>query len=70
MTKLNSEKPVVRETAAMYRGREIVVEMFPGHMKFRFKGKQEFLVLDYEVAVECATKVEARERLAEKGVKI
>jgi hypothetical protein len=54
----------------MYRGRPIVVELLPGCMRLRFKGKQEFHVLDYEVAVECAMKVEARERLAEKGVKI
>jgi hypothetical protein len=66
MTKLNSESPVVRETSAQYRGRVIVVELMPGYMRLRFKGKQESHILDYEVAVECAMKVEARE----KGVKI
>ena len=66
MTKLHSESPVVRETASQYRGRAIVVELMPGYMRLRFKGKQESHILDYEVAVECAMKVEARE----KGVKI
>ena len=66
MTKLNSESPVIRETASQYRGRAIVVELMPGYMRLRFKGKRESHILDYPVAIECAMKVEARE----KGVKI
>ena len=66
MTKLNSESPVVRQTTAVYRGRPIVIELLPGYMRLRFKGKRESHILDYPVAIECAMKVEARE----KGVKI
>ena len=64
MTKITT--PVVRETVALYRGLPIVVELGRGSMVLRQKGRQERWNLDYEVALECAMKVDARER----GVKV
>lgn len=63
MTKLKagSDDSVARETAVVYRGREIVVELHPARMKIRLKGTREAHCLDYAVALECAMKVEARE---------
>lgn len=63
MTKLaaGSEAKVVRETCAMYKGREIVVELHPARMVLRLKGTRETHTLDYAVALECSMKVEARE---------
>ena len=66
MTKTSSESPTIRETHAMYRGTPIVVELYPGYMKLRLKGKRDSYVLDFEVAYECAMKVDARE----KGIKV
>lgn len=65
MTKIPSEG-LVRETSIVYRGDTLVVELFPGYMRIRGKGKREYHVLDYAVALETAMKVEARE----KGVRI
>jgi hypothetical protein len=38
MTKIDHEHPVVRETDATYRDRNIVVEIHPRHIVFRVKG--------------------------------
>ncbi len=67
MTKLSGDSGhVIRETSAQYRGRPIVVELCPGFMRLRIKGTREVHVLDYEVALACALKVEARSQ----GIKI
>ena len=38
MTKIDHEHPVVRETDATYRNRNIIVELHPRHVVFRAKG--------------------------------
>lgn len=62
MTKLNSSRPVVRETAVCYRGRRpLVVELWPGFLVIRSKGKKsDTYTIDYQAIYETAAKIEAR----------
>jgi len=64
-TKLN--KPVVRVTHALHRGRAIVVELCPPDLfKFRLKGLHASYPLDVVSAFDLAMKVEANRLMAEK----
>jgi len=49
MTSLAVASPLIRETAAMYRGRPLVVELHPKHLQLRVKGERGILSapLDY-----------------------
>ncbi len=66
MTKLTDGKEVTRETGILYKGRPIIITIQEKGIIFRFKGLRVKHHLDYEVALECVLKVEAREA----GVKI
>ena len=65
MTKAQ-DSPVTRETSAMEKGRPIIASLKAGVIELRIKGLREVHFLDYEVALACARKVEAREA----GIKI
>ena len=60
------EKPVTRATLSAYRGRPLVITLHPTYLAVRIKGKRSGFVLDYQAVYECAAKLAARERLAEK----
>lgn len=66
MTQLRSDRAVRRETACCYRGRPLIVELHPGYMTIREKGRRRSVLLDYRAAFDLACKILARERLAEK----
>jgi hypothetical protein len=70
MTKLNLEDKVIRETHARYKGRPIVIELRAGVVVYRLKGTRQAWALDHEVGIEAAMKVDARERLKERGIRI
>lgn len=57
MTKLDGEKPVVRETAALERGRAIVVELHPRYLRLRLKGLHGGVNVDYESVLALARKL-------------
>jgi len=38
MTKINPESPTIRESAALYKNRPIIVEMHSSYLIFRVKG--------------------------------
>jgi hypothetical protein len=60
------DTPVIRETAALYKGRPLIVELHAGYMVIRPKGKQlERYILDYGAAFETAAKIESRRLIAE-----
>ena len=48
MTKLNGENVVVRETAALERGRPIIVELHPKHIVLRLKGLRDSHLIAYD----------------------
>ena len=55
MTSIKTGSPVVRETANTYRGRPIIVELYPGYMVLRVKGLKSMKhMLPYDTALERA----------------
>lgn len=65
-TPLHSGKPVRRETAVVYRGRPLIVEIHPGYLKLREKGRRTSVSLDYRTALEVAYKILWKQEQAEK----
>lgn len=65
MTKL--EKIVQRETATVYRGRPLIIELHPRHLILRQKGKRHRVTLDYATAVDVAYKLLWKQEQAEKA---
>ena len=61
MTRITSETPVRRETAAEYRGVPIVVELHAGYLVVSRKGHQDKAMIDYAAIYEVAWKMKARE---------
>jgi hypothetical protein len=56
-TALKTDKPVTRETAAVYRGRPLIVELHPGFLVLRQKGLAERVTVDYIAALELGYKM-------------
>lgn len=67
MTQLT--KPVRRETAATTRGRSLIVELHPGYMTLREKGRRFKMSVEYGAVLHLAYKQLAAQRLAEKKKK-
>jgi hypothetical protein len=65
MTTIKTEAPTKRETASLYRGRPIIVELHPGYLTFRLKGTRKGrFSLSYAAGLEAAIKADViRERL-------
>lgn len=68
MTKLTSATgPIIRELPIVYKGRQLVIAVYPGWIEYREKGRKKGLTrVDHEVAVAAGLKTEAREA----GIKI
>ena len=66
MSKITTERILRRETATCYRGRPLIVELHPGYMTLREKGRRRPVTLDYRAAWDLAHKILAREAVAEK----
>lgn len=64
MTQLT--KPVRRETAATTRGRALIVELHPGYMTLREKGRRFKVSVEYGAVLHLAYKQLAAAKLAEK----
>ncbi len=65
-TQLHTGKPVKRETAVVYRGRPIIIEIHPGFLKLREKGRRSAVALDYRTMLDVAYKILWRQEQAEK----
>ena len=67
MTKLT--KPVARETASLYRGRPLIVELRPWGVVLREKGRRLAVPVDYRAVYDLGFKIMARAAAAEKKAK-
>lgn len=63
---LTADRPVERETAAQYRGRALIVTLFPGYLTLKPKGTRQVFGIDYRAIYEAAMKLAARQALAER----
>jgi hypothetical protein len=63
MTKLQPNKPLVRETAVFERTNPLVVELHPRTLEIREKGKHAGYVVSYDVIYDLARKLEAQRTL-------
>ena len=59
-------RPVKRETAARYRGRPLIVEIYPGFIVLREKKTRRAVTVTYETVLELGYKLLARQKQAEK----
>lgn len=66
MTPASAARPTVRLSSAVYRGREIVVELAPHSMTLRLKGTRDRVMLPYTAALDLGYKLRARELRAER----
>jgi hypothetical protein len=66
MTALKPGSRVCRETALYYRGRPLVVCIFPGWMEIREKGRRHAYSIDYLAIHNLGAKKEAERTRAEK----
>ena len=60
-------KPVRRESAVTYRGRPLVVEMHPGFISIREKGRRTAVSVDLRSIYDLGWKIMARAAAAEKA---
>ena len=64
MTQIKSDSVLRRETATLYRGRPLLVELHPGFMLVREKGRREGgYSIDYRAVYEAAAKIHARQEV-------
>jgi hypothetical protein len=69
MTTLSAGKPLRRETALYYRGRPLLVELHPGYLTLREKGRRFTFSVDYQAILELVYKIKHRADQAEKRKK-
>jgi hypothetical protein len=69
MTRLESGRPVRRETAVCYKGRPLLIELYPGHLTLREKGRRFRLDVDYRTVLDLAFKMLHKAAAAERAAK-
>ena len=69
MTQIKAQAPTRRETATCYRGRPLMVELRPGYLVIRQKGRRAGYEIDYRAIFEAAAKIRARQEREEKRAK-
>jgi hypothetical protein len=65
-TQITTERTVTRETATVYRGRPLIVELRPGYLVLREKGKRARFTMDYAAIYERSMKIVAEQARLEK----
>jgi hypothetical protein len=65
VTQIKTESPVRRETAACYRGRNLIVELHPGYLTVR-EARRQPVSVDYAAVYELGLKMLARAEMGEK----
>jgi hypothetical protein len=66
MTALSASRPLRRETATVYRGRPLIVELHPGYLVLREKCTRKAVTVDYRTALELGYKLLARQAAIDK----
>jgi hypothetical protein len=69
VTRISSASPVRRETDVHYRGRALVVELHPGFLTLKEKGKRYRVSVGYDAILSLGFKLLARAEAAEKKSK-
>jgi len=69
MTLIKPGPPLRRQTSATYRNRPLVIELYPGFLTVRPKGKRTPFGIEYGAVYEVAMKLAARAALAERAAK-
>jgi len=59
-------RPVRRVTAASYGGRPLIVELHPGFVILRLKGKRHQVSVDYQSIMDLGYRILARQEQAER----
>jgi len=65
-TLITAARILKRETASTYRGRPLVIELHPGYLTLRQKGKRSQVKVDYAACLELGYKILDRAARAEK----
>ena len=60
-------RPVRRETATTVRGRALVVELHPGYLTLRQKGKHHAVSVGYDAVLDLGWRLLARQQAAERA---
>jgi hypothetical protein len=68
-TLIQPERIVKRETASTHRGRPLIVELHPGYLTLRQKGRRSAVAVDYGAVLDLGYKILARAERAEKLAK-
>ncbi len=66
MTRLNGDSRVVRETAALERGKPLVVELRPHWLRIRLKGARYGYEVDYQAIFNLGARKAAEKLVAER----
>lgn len=66
MTQISPQTPLRRETSVYYRGRPLIVELHPGYLTLREKGRREAVAVDYRAILDLGYKIKARADRQEK----
>jgi hypothetical protein len=64
MTKLQSTKPLIRETAVYERTSALIVALHPKYLSIRLKGESTAVEIDYQAILDLARKLDYRGRAA------
>jgi hypothetical protein len=67
MTQLKTGRPLVRETATIYHGRNLIVELYPSYVTIREKGRRFRVDVDYRAVLEVGFKQLHREEMARRA---
>lgn len=62
----NLTKTVRQETATLYRGRPLIIELHPGYLTLREKGKRHAVTVEYRAALDLGYKILSRAEQAER----
>lgn len=63
MTNIVTGKNIERETSTVYRGRPIIVELHPGYLALRLKGKRDRVTVAYEDVLEFGYRIRQEEAM-------
>jgi hypothetical protein len=69
MVTIKPASKLTRETAAVYRGRALVIELHPGYCSVRLKGTKQAVSVDYRTVLETGYKILARQAASEKAAR-
>jgi hypothetical protein len=69
MTTIKPEAPLRRETGLYYRGHVLIVELHPGYLVLRQKGRRDRVSVDYQAILELGYRIRAKQAAIERAEK-